>query len=99
MPPRGDVKISWVLWDERSVDHIERHGVTPFEAEEVCFSRQLIFRSRGRKKRRSYRALGQTADGRHLVVVFRYLGRRRARVITARDMNRAERTKYRGARQ
>lgn len=89
--------IEEIAWDDEQIDHIERHGVTSEEVEEVCFSRPLIVRGRGRRKRRSYWALGQTGEGRHLLVVFRYLSRGKARVITARDMSPAERRRYRRA--
>lgn len=40
-------------------------------------------------------AMGQTEAGRYLVVVVNHLGSGRARVVTARDMDRSERGIYR----
>ena len=90
--------LSAIAWDDDSADHIARHGVTPEEVEEVCFSRPFIVRGRGRRKLQIYYALGQTAHGRYLLVVFRALGGGRARIVTAREMSPAERRRYQGSR-
>ncbi len=90
------MRITQVAWDEWTVEHIARHGVTPDEVEEVLFARPLIQRTRGRGKNAVYFARGQTAAGRYLTIVFRYLGSQQARVITARDMSGSERKGYRG---
>ena len=44
--------------------------------------------------RLAYYVTGQTEAGRYLFVVVRYVGRGRARVITARDMEKQERSRY-----
>lgn len=92
------MRIASIAWDDDAVEHISRHGVTPFEVEDVCFSRPFIQRARGGKKNPLYFARGQTAAGRYLTIVFRYLGNGQARIVTARDMNYAERRAYRGRR-
>lgn len=89
------MRITAIEWSEESVDHIAGHGVSPGDVEEVCFGRPLIQRARGRKRAALYFARGQTAGGRYLTVVFRYLGGERARVVTARDMTESERQGYR----
>jgi uncharacterized DUF497 family protein len=61
------------------------------ELEEVCFhSGSLVFR-RGRR----YILLGQTEAGRYLFVAVERVGRYKGKVITARDMDDAERRRYR----
>lgn len=92
------MNLSSIRWTEWSEEHIARHDVTAREVEEVCFSGPLFRRGRGRGERRSYLAYGQTAAGRYLLVVLRPEGRGSAFVITARDMDLAERRRYRGAR-
>ncbi len=83
-------------WDEgnRAKSH-DRHGVTAPEVEEVFGSRPLLVaedQKHSAQERRLY-ALGQTASGRRLFVVFT-LRESKIRPISARDMSRAERTEY-----
>jgi uncharacterized DUF497 family protein len=78
-------------WDEINIEHIADHGVEPFEAEEVIVNRPLILRA-GEGK---YLAYGQTDGGRFLVVVFASKEEQRLRVITARDMTQAEKSRFR----
>jgi uncharacterized DUF497 family protein len=80
------------VWDDRNVEHIARHRVEPEEVEEVFTEQPLIRRARDGR----YLALGRTEAGRLLAVVFvRLPAGRQLRVITARDMNSAERDDYR----
>ena len=74
---------------------LERHQVTPEEAEDVFFHEPLVVRSdiRHAKIEKRYYALGQTAPGRRLFVAFT-IRRKLIRVISARDMNRNETTSY-----
>lgn len=77
-------------WDAKNTDHIAQHRVLPEEAEEACAHRPLILRSRyGR-----YLVLGQTESGRYLTVVIQPKPGGIVRVITAREMNNAERQRY-----
>jgi len=87
------MKITTLVWDENNVDHIARHQVEPEEVEEVCYSNPLILRA-GKKKQKLYYILGQSQNGRYLFIVARYIGKGQARVITARDMNNSERTRF-----
>jgi len=77
-------------WDDTNLEHIARHRVEPEEVEEVFSGRRFVFGSRAER----YAALGVTATGRHLLVVFR-IDSGVMRVITARDMTRAEKRRYR----
>ena len=85
------MRISDFDWDEENFLHIARHAVTPEEVEEVCFSNSCCV-ERGRDN--FYYATGRTETGRHLFVVFKFLGRGRARVITARDMDEREKSRF-----
>ena len=81
------MKITDFEWDGANVIHLELgHGITPEEAEEV-FALRPLFR---KTKRGHYAAMGPTAEGRHLIVVFELKRRSVARVITGWDMDRAE---------
>jgi uncharacterized protein len=82
-------------WDENNIEHIARHGVEPWEAEEALLDPgrigTLAYRV-GREPRRA--ALGATEGGRVLFVVFtRRSGR--VRVVTARDAEAKEKRRYR----
>lgn len=73
----------------------EKHGVTPQEAEEIFFNEPLVVAedaAHSHAERRCF-ALGKTHEGRHLFVVFTVRSAR-IRVISARPMNKKERTLY-----
>lgn len=79
-------------WDEsNAIKNWERHRVTPEEAEGVFFHEPLVVRSdvRHPKDEKRYYALGKSAAGRLLFVVFTVRGKL-IRVISSRDMNRNE---------
>jgi uncharacterized protein len=81
------MKIVEFEWDEGNVVHLELgHGIKPEEAEEV-FAVEPLFR---RTKRGHYAAMGPTAEGRYMVVIFELKVHSVARVITGWDMDRAE---------
>ncbi|SFR18463.1 BrnT family toxin [Desulfoscipio geothermicus] len=90
------MEISQFIWNEDIIEHIAKHDVTPEEVEEVCFGRPLIIKNKQATKgiNPTYYALGQTDTGRYLFVVFIYFKQGRAMVITARDMDQAERKYY-----
>lgn len=92
------MSISQLVWNEEIIEHIARHDVTPEEVEEVCFSGPLILRSKQAAKGNNplYYALGRTESGRYLFIVFVRFKHARAMVVTARDMNQAEKKYYRG---
>lgn len=92
------MRIQSIRWTEDRVAHVARHGVTPGEVDEVFRGRPLVMRGRGKGGLRTYLAFGRTAAGRNLVAVFRPLGGGAAFVLTAREMDDAERKLYRGSR-
>ncbi len=85
------MKTAAFQWDEENVEHIARHHVEPFEAEKVLDDDPLILKTSGDR----YLAYGQTDAGRYLLVVFVWKPRRTIRVITARDLTRAEKSRLR----
>ncbi len=83
-------------WDAGNADkNWERHQVTQGECEQVFFQRPLrIARDPAHSQAEPrYAALGQTAAGRRLTLVFTIRGTL-IRVISARDMSRRERRLY-----
>ena len=85
------MRIEELEWDNRNTNHIARHGVSPDEVEEVLFENRPHFR----RWRNIFHAYGRTNSGRYLFVVFKMVGRYKARVITAREMTPKERRLYR----
>lgn len=81
------VVVSGFEWDDDNIFHIERHGFTPEEVEEVFAGNHKVRRARQQR----YIALGETLDGRLAFVVFQRLSGGLVRVITARDMEANER--------
>jgi uncharacterized DUF497 family protein len=82
-----------LIWDDRNLEHIARHGVSRFEVEQVCYSDAFIKRTRNQL----LAVYGQTESGRYLIV---FLGRRGQGVyypVTARDMIDRERRAFRGS--
>ena len=83
-------------WDGGNVDKNRlKHGVGPFECEQIFFNQPLIIapdEAHSQKEKRFY-ALGQTDTGRPLFAVFT-VRKRLIRVISARDMSRAEKEVY-----
>ncbi len=90
-------KIEGFDWDTGNARKNEKHGVTQAEAEQVFLNEPLFITpdEKHSKSERRYRALGETAIGRHLTVIFTL---RHAdalvRVISARNMNAKERKLY-----
>ena len=83
-------RIKDLFWDEETESHIARHHVTPQEVEEVCFGRHWMLRSSRKRKA----VFGQAASGRYLLVILEMWDYGEYWVITARDMDVAERRQY-----
>ena len=73
-----------------------KHRVTPDEAEEVFFNnpRYRFVESGHRAGEDVYSAGGQTDAGRYLIVFFIYKGDNTALILSARDMDAAERKRH-----
>jgi len=78
------MEISGFEWDDLTIDHIARHGISPDEVEDVAFDDEPWIR-KGRGGTRYM--LGYTAGGRHLFIVYTSKGKGSARVVTAMDMD------------
>lgn len=84
-------------WDDGNArKSLDKHSVTQAEAEQVFASTPLIADdAKHSHDEPRYQALGATLEGRMLHVTFTLReGGRTLRVISARDMNRKERTVY-----
>jgi uncharacterized DUF497 family protein len=84
-------------WDAGNSDrNWELHQVTRAEAEQVFFNRPIVVAGDSKHSRDEPRfaALGQTNEGRGLLVVFTIREVTLIRVISARDQSRGERKVY-----
>lgn len=91
------MKITGFIWLDEIVEKLyHKHNVLPEEVREI-FNNQPKFRfvEKGHRPGENvYFASGQTEAGRYLIVFFVYKKDRRALILSARDMSRAERRRY-----
>ena len=96
MLPGKLLSVKGFEWDSGNLEkNWLKHGVSPLECEEVFFSQPLVVapdEKHSQKEERFY-ALGRTNNERHLFIVFTVHGKK-IRVISARDMNKRERSIY-----
>ncbi len=91
------MKIKEIIWLEDIVEKIEsKHNVRQYEVLEVLQNKpKFRFVEKGHHKGENvYAALGQTYEGRYLIVFFVYKINGRALIISAIDMTRSERRLY-----
>jgi len=86
-----------IIWREQIIEKLEwKHHISPEEVEEVLYNGPRIRRGpKGNVEGEDvYYAYGQTDSGRYVLVVFIYKHTREALIISARDMDKKERTYY-----
>lgn len=83
-------------WEDENEDHLARHDVDPYEAEEVVTEPKAIVRREGTDRFGNPRFLylGKTVDGRILVVVIDRKASQHWRIGTARPAKPGERKAY-----
>ena len=84
------MEIRRLRWNEWNIEHIQKHGVSQDEVEDVCYSRHFNIKS-GKGKMALW---GQTADGRYLIVILVIEEYGDYYPISARDMEDKERKFY-----
>ena len=91
------MKIKDIIWLEDIIEKLDRkHNVKQNEVIEVLENKpKFRFVEKGHQKGENvYAALGQTYEGRYLIVFFVYKRNGRALIISARDMTNSERGLY-----
>lgn len=88
------MRIDELLWPRERVEHIARHGVTPEEVEQVCFSQPLVLRAKSHGDNPVYYVLGQTNAGRYLFSVIIQFPNGKGYPVTARSMTDKEERRY-----
>jgi len=89
------MRIEKILISKRVEDKLHsKYGVTRDEIEELFWysGYKIVVK---RAQRDTYMAFGRTLSGRYLAVVFARKGAGTIRIVTARDMTRVERRRYR----
>ena len=93
-----NMTITGIIWLRKFVEKLYiKHGVETDEVEDVFYEHPRIeLAGKGKVRGENlYKALGQTEDGRYLTIIFIYKPtEQKALVISARDMDRAERKRY-----
>ncbi|MBI3291432.1 MAG: BrnT family toxin [Elusimicrobia bacterium] len=85
------MRIESFLWDQRNVEHIARHGISPKEVEEIPEGPYRVVRAGPDR----YALYGQSQGGRYLVAIISLRGTGQAYPITAREMTKGERRRFR----
>lgn len=91
------MKIKGIIWlDEILEKIVGKHNVEQREVKEILEDKpRFRFVEKGHRSGEDvYAAMGQTDGGRYLIVFFVYKTDKRALIVSARDMTRAERRLY-----
>lgn len=84
------MKVNLLDWNENREEHIARHRVSIEEVEDIAFGKHYAIRT----KQGRYRLIGQTGNGRYLVVILQPGDYGWFEPITARDATQNEKRLY-----
>lgn len=84
------LRVRRLIWNRRNVEHISQHNILPKEVEEVCHGAPWVVRT----KQKRLRIIGQTENGRYLMIIIAPEGGGVYYPITVRDTTGAERRRY-----
>ncbi len=91
------MKIKGIIWFDDIIEKlIQKHNVQQHEVREVLVNMpRFRFVEKGHRAGENlYAAMGQTDSGRYLIIFFVYKTDKRALILSARDMTKAERKLY-----
>lgn len=74
------------VWDEDNENHLSRHFINTWEAEELFFNKYIIVPNKKKHGLNRFLIYGKTNAGRNLRLVFEDLGNQIARIITGWDI-------------
>lgn len=84
------IKVKGLNWNQQREEHILRHRISPDEVDEVVFGKHYDVKT----KQGRYRLIGQTENGRYLVIVLELGNYGWFDPVTARDATQNERRLY-----
>ena len=79
-----------LIWDEWNIEHIARHGANPEEIEQVCQGKHLA----NNLENKTYRIIGQTANGRYLTIFLSPRNKQSYYPVTARNSTQREKREH-----
>lgn len=91
------MRIEAIVWFDDIIEKLHtKHNVQQVEVREVLSNKpHFRFIEKGHRSGENvYAAMGQTSSGRYLIVFFVFKTDRRAMILSARDMSKAERRLY-----
>lgn len=74
------------IWDDANEEHLARHRISFWEAEEVFFNKYVITPNKKKRVLKRYHIDGKTNTGRKLRLIFEDLGSSTARIFTGWDI-------------
>jgi uncharacterized DUF497 family protein len=77
---------NFFIWDDANEEHLARHGISFWEAEEVFFNKYVITPNKKKRVLKRYHIDGKTNAGRKLRLIFEDLGSSTARIFTGWDI-------------
>ena len=81
-----------LLWDDDTIEHIwEGHHLSIEEVDEAFHDSEALIHTGKHHRQVVY---GQTGGGRYLTIIIEPISRKKAWLITARDMTDSERQRY-----
>ena len=84
-----------INWTDQSIEHIAKHNVEPYEVEEGLFEDDPRI---NQTKKDRQNIFCQTITGRYLTIIVSYPKKsNKVRIITARDMTKKEKQRYRSS--
>ncbi len=84
------MKIRKLRWNEWNIEHIQKHGVSVEEVEDICYSKHFAVKS-GKSKMALW---GQTVDGSYLLIILVIEEYGDFYPISARQMEEKEKRNY-----
>lgn len=76
----------YFIWDDANEEHLARHRISFWEAEEVFFNKYIITPNKKKHLLKRYHIDGKTNAGRKLRLIFEDLGSSTARIFTGWDL-------------
>jgi hypothetical protein len=84
------MRIDAIIWPADGIEHIVRHGLTPEDAEDVCFGKSWVRRAKSEGRNLVYYVLSQSETGRYLFCIVIRFPDANGYPVTAQEMTTKE---------